>query len=161
MERLSELFKFVKGLTNSADIYNGNGGTKPVRLSDYKQALFAIEQKTAGSNTGIATITVEACDDATPSNTTAIAFDYVKNESCATADAMNARTAVTSAGFVTTANKDALYLIDVRASDLPDGYPFVRVKVNEEVNDPVLGSILIVCGDGPKAAPVTAGTVIA
>ena len=74
---------------------------------------------------------------------------------------MGARQSVTTAGFVTTANKDALYLIEVKASDLPDGYPFVRLKTVENVNDPVVGEILVILSKGPSCSADNAPTAIA
>jgi hypothetical protein len=142
-------------------MYNGSPGSDIVSLRDYQEALFVVSQKTGGTNTGVATITIEACDDVSASNTSAIAFDYFKNEAAASSDDFGARQSVAATGFATTANKDAIYMIPVKASDLPDGYPFVRLKTAEAVDDPVLGNVLVILSKGPQSDPNIAPTVIA
>lgn len=161
MNQLIEEIKVVSGLAPSSDVYAGGVATDVISLKDYQEALFIVHQKTGGSNTGVATITIDACDDVTPSNTEAIAFDYFKNEAVASSDDFGSRQSVTAAGFATTANKTAIYAIPVKASDLPDGKPFVRLSAAESVNDPVLGNVLIVLSKGPKSNPDIAPSVIA
>lgn len=161
MNQLIEEIKVVSGLAPSSDVYAGGVATDIISLKDYQEALFIVHQKTGGTNTGVATITIEACDDVSASATSAIAFDYFKNEAVASSDDFGSRQTVDTAGFATTANKTAIYAIPVKASDLPDGYPFVRLKAAESVNDPVLGDVLIILSKGPKANPDIAPTVIA
>lgn len=157
-----EGLKVIGGLAPDSDIYEGGpNSTDVVSLAEYERVVFALYQKTGGSNTGTATVTVEACDNFTPSNTTAIAFTYYKNESAGSADAFTKATATTS-GFVTTANKTSIYLVEVKASDLiASGYPNVRMKLTEAVDDIVIGSVLILAGQGPKRAVASLDTAIA
>jgi hypothetical protein len=71
-------------------------------------------------------ITVEECDDFTPTNHPAIAFHVYKEET-ASGDTLAARTDVTDAGFTTSANDNIFYVISLDASELSRGYPNVRV----------------------------------
>lgn len=160
MNRLLEKVKVVAGVAPSVDVYNANPASDVISLKDYQTAVFILRQKTAGTNTGTATITIEACDSAAAGNPEAVAFAYAKNEACP-ADAFGAWTAATTSGFVTTANKDAVYLIEVRGIDLPRGKPFVRAQLTETVNDPVAGDVIILVTDGPEAGVNVLPTAVA
>ena len=71
------------------------------------------------------TITIEECDDVTPTNSTAIAFNYQKSSAVGT-DTMNAVTVATTAGTTMVAGTLLRCFIDPDA--LSAGYPYVRVK---------------------------------
>lgn len=161
MKKLIEHFKVVAGLAPSVDRYDTSPTTICVSLRIFQRALFILRQKTAGTNTGTATITMEACSDKTGTGATAIPFDYYKNEAVATSDAYGALISATASGFVTTANKDAIYAVEVRASDLPRGKPFLRMKLTETVNDPVAGDVIVIMGEGQEGSPDDIPTAIA
>ena len=77
-------------------------------------------------------VTVEECDDTTPSNNTAIVFKYRKTSAVGT-DLTGALTAVTVAatGATMSASDDGkAFLIDVDPAALTDGYPYLRVVAN-------------------------------
>jgi hypothetical protein len=160
MEKLLEGLKVVNGLAPAADRYNTNPTTDIVSLKSFQNALFLLSQVTAGTNTGTATVTIEACSDVSGTGAEAIAFDYYRNEAADTSDDFGAKTAATTAGFTTVANKTAIYAIEVKASDLPSGKPFVRAKLTEVVNDPVTGSVTILLGQGQQGNPDTLPTAI-
>jgi len=144
--RLAELLKLVNGVAPSSDVYDSDPATDVVFFKNYDRIMFVLIQKTAGSNTGTATVTLEKCDDATPTTATAVAFTYWKNEAAATADTFTKATA-TTAGFTTTANKTAIYIVEAKASDMGDGFPACRLQLTEAVDDPVIGCVLAICGD--------------
>lgn len=137
----TEQVKPVKGLSPSADLYNGDPATDIFNMENYDKICFVLHQADGGGTTGKATITVEACDDVSATHKSAIAFKYRKMTTGAS-DVMGAVTAATASGFTTTANEDTVYFIEVSAADLPSGYPFVRMQLTESVNDPVSGSVL-------------------
>ena len=58
------------------DLFNGNPATDVVNMSQWERITFIL-QKGAGA-TGKATLTVESCDDVTPTTTAAIPFSYRK-----------------------------------------------------------------------------------
>ncbi len=142
--------KIVPAMAPSADIYADNTKTEVIDMTNYERCTFLLYQKTSTSNTGKATITVEKCDDATPSNSKAIAFNYRKNESAGTADTLGDLTAATASGFSTTANKTAVYVVEVRADQLSADYPYVRLVCTEATNDPVIGSIVAILSGAKK-----------
>jgi hypothetical protein len=73
-------------------------------------------------------VTVEECDDTTPSNSTAIAYLYQKDGAAVGTDTAGAWTAATTAGVTFTASDDDKNLrIRVDPAALTADYPYVRV----------------------------------
>jgi len=91
--------------------------------------------------TGTTVVTVEACDDFTPTTTSAIAFKYKRITS---PDTQGALQAATSSGFTTTAGSNQIYVVQVEAAMLGSDGPCVRLDCAESANDPLLGGILVV-----------------
>lgn len=130
---------FVKGLDPVADAFAGTVASDVVDVSNHGGALFLV-YKGVGT-TGTSTITVEACDDVTPSNTTAVPFYY---KAITSNDTQGAMTAAAAAGFTTTAGSSQIYAVSVDSQELASaGYKYVRLKAVEVVDSPVLGGIAI------------------
>lgn len=89
--------------------------------------------------TGTTVVTVQACDDFTPSNTVAIPFKYRTNVAT---DVWGAWTNAAAAGFTLAAGSNFMAQISVRDQALPAGYPNVRIVCTEGEDDPVLGGVL-------------------
>lgn len=144
MISLMEVAKFVKGLAPAADRWNTNPSTDIVNMALYEKVMFLVHQE--GGTTGKATLTVEACSDVSATGAEAIAFRYSVGGSGSGAggDSTGNVTTAAAAGFDTTPNVDKLYLVEVRASELPAGKQFVRLKCTESANDPVNGSVEII-----------------
>ena len=143
------------GIAPVADAFAGTTYTDIVNMEEHDTVTFVIF-KGAG-DTGTSTITVQACDDTTPSNTSAVAFRYRLTTGGSNPGAI---TTATTSGFATTAGASQLYEIEVRAEDLlSSGYSYVRLKAAEATDDAVLGGVLIVM-DNPRWAnsPTTATT---
>lgn len=141
---LTENVHFALGIAPSADIFNGDPGSDVVNMRHFEKACFIV---CAVATTGQATLTIEACDNVTPSNTEAIPFKYRKTPS-ATSDATTAVAAATAAGITTDTSATKVYYLEIEAADLPEGKPFVRLKTNEEVDAAVVGSVLIALSGG-------------
>ena len=89
--------------------------------------------------TGTATITVLSCDDTTPTNTAAVAFQY---RISTTPDTWGAWTQATTAGFALTAGSNQMYQIYVDGQKLAaNNYGYVQLKSVEVVDSPVLAGI--------------------
>jgi hypothetical protein len=130
---------FIKGLDPVADAFSGTVTSDVVDLSNHESAIFIVH-KGVGL-TGTSTITVEACDDVTPSNATAVEFF---SKSITSTDIQGNLTSRAAAGFTTTAGSSQIYVIQVNADQLaPLGRAFVRLKMVEVVDSPVLGGIAI------------------
>jgi hypothetical protein len=146
---------FVKGLDPVADAFSGTVGSDVVDVSEHGAVLFLV-YKGVGA-TGTSTITVEACDDVTPSNTTAVPFYY---KAITSTDIQGAMTAATTAGFTTTAGSSQMYAVQVSAQELASaGYKYARLKAVEVVDSPVLGGIAIALLN-PKYGGSASNTVI-
>ena len=142
-------------ITAHEDIFNGTPTTDIVSLENYTEALFIIE-KSAGA-TGTAVITVESCDDTTPTTATAVAFEY---QACTSGNTWGDRTSATSSGFTTTAGANQVYKIFIKDTDLSGTNSYVRLKATESANDPVDGAIVTVLLNPkyPQAPPKAAIT---
>ena len=131
---------YVPGLDPVADAFSGTVTSDIVDLGNAHAVTFVIV-KGVGA-TGTSTITVEACDDVAATTTSAVAFSYRK---MTTSDTWGANTWVASTGVATTAGSSQRYLIHVDADMIASsGYRYVRLKMVEVVDSPVLGSIDII-----------------
>jgi len=130
---------YVKGIDPVADAFAGTVSTDVVSLKNHETIEFTI-YKGVGA-TGTSTITVEACDDTTPTTTSAVAFRY---QTILTGDTHSDMTEVASTGFTTTAGSSQLYKVSIDAEALAvSGYEYVRLTAVEVVNSPVLGGVSI------------------
>lgn len=147
---------FVKGLDPVADAFDGTVYSDIVNLRDYSGVTFVI-YKGVGT-TGTSTITVEASDDVSASNTTAIPFRY---KAITSGDTEGALTIATASGFTTTAGSSQLYLVEVDSEELGDtGYSYARLAAVESANDPVVGAILVIMSGGRYIQDVPATAIV-
>jgi hypothetical protein len=130
-------------IPNNEDIFAGNPATDVISMSKYGQVAFQIIINANGS-VGSAVITIESCDDVTPSTTTAIAFKYW---ACTTPDVWGDMTAAESTGFTTSATANNMYWIEIDASELSGTDSFVRMQCTESVAQAVDGGIMAIAGN--------------
>jgi len=148
MSLMMHRLKFAKGIDPVADVFDN--ATVPVSdvysMRGHGRGLFVIYIGVGA--TGTQTLTVEACDDVVPTNTSAIAF---WSREILTGDTESAITRRAAAGFSTTAGSGKIVLLEVDAKDLAaSGYGFVRMKQTAEpVNSPVLGGVLFIADGAP------------
>ena len=71
-------------------------------------------------------IILQACDDFVPTNTTDIPFTLFSEETAA-GDTLAAKEAVATTGKTPSANNGIMYVIEVDASELPEGKPNLRL----------------------------------
>lgn len=137
---MENLYHVVNALVPVADAFDGTKYTDIINMKNFNHISFII-QCGAGA-VGTATITVEASDDVSASNVSAIPFIY---QACVTGDTFGARTKCAATGFATTAAANKMYKIDVDAEALnASGYGFIRLKSVEVANDPVTGGIIAI-----------------
>lgn len=154
--RWSEVNHVVKGLDAVADAFASTVTSDVVSMRNHNQCTFLVH-KGVGA-TGTSTLTVEACDDFSASNTTAVAFKY--RRCCNSADVQGALTDATTSGFATTAGSSEIYVVEVLAEDLAaTGYDKVRLKAAEVVDSAVLGGIIVILSE-PVFAQAIQPTVI-
>ncbi len=116
----------VVGLSSPADSGGAAVTSDIVNVGKYHSVDLIVYFGTITGDT--ITLTVEECDDVTPSNNTAIAFNYRESGATGSSDAFGDRTAATSSGVTVAAtDDDHIFLISIDGSELSDGYPYVRV----------------------------------
>jgi hypothetical protein len=136
-----ETSHFEMGLAPVADF----AGTDPVysdvvNLENHGAVRFIVVWGVG--TTGTIKFTVEACDDVVPTNVSAIPFRYRVMTAAGTPGAITAATAAD--GFTNTAGSDQILEIELPAENLSaSGYGYVRVKMDEVTNNPILGGILV------------------
>lgn len=119
-----------------ADAFAGTVSTDIVEVQG-EGVLFEIT-KAVGA-TGTSTITVLSCDDTTPTNSVAVAFQY---RISTTPDTWGAWTQATTAGFATTAGSNQMYQVYADAQKLAaNNYAYAKLTAVEVVDSPVLGGV--------------------
>lgn len=139
--------------TAAVDINGGAVNSDVVSMANAGHASILVGLGVTGAAT---TITVEECDNFTPSNSTAIAFSYYKEET-AGGDTLGVRTAATTAGFAASTNDGVFYVIEVDASQLTDGFPALRVVASDPSAATLLSVWFVLSGIGyPQEQNATA-----
>lgn len=137
-------YHVVNALSPAADAFAGTVVTDVINLKNWQHVSFLV-QCGAGA-VGTAVITVEACNDTTPTNTEAIPFTY---QECVSGDTFSEVKQAEASGFTTAAAANKMYKIEVDAQALAkSGYSYVRLKSVEVVDDPVAGGIIAILSGG-------------
>lgn len=132
----------ITGIDPVADAFSGTVYTDVVNMSGYAFAEFLIH-KGVGA-TGTSTVTIEACDNASGDNPVAVPFAYQEYISTTT-DLPGAVKKATTTGFALTAGSSQLYVAQVD-SQVMGGKGWVRAKLVEVVDSPVLAGVIIRLG---------------
>jgi len=128
---------FIGGIAPDADFASGTVTTDIFECLGDGAAFFIWYGTNASS--GASTLTIEACDDTTPSNSTAVAF-YYRNST--TFDTWGSWTAATTAGITVGGSADSAWWVWVDASELAaEGYGYVRAKLVESTNQEADGTV--------------------
>jgi len=144
---------WIPGIYPAADFMAGTVRTDVMKCQSAQGAEFIIFRGDATAGTETGTVTVQACDDVTPTTTAAVPFWY---RTSTTPDTWSAWTHVANTGFTMTAGDNQLYEVYVEGSELAaNGYAYVRLQIVEVVNDPVVGAVLMSIV-GPRYQPVPA-----
>lgn len=138
---LMERLKLIKGIDPVADAFDSTVHSDVVNVRDLKRVAFVIFVGVGA--TGTSTITIEACDDVVPTNTSAIPFEWQEILTGDTEAAAPAAKAAT--GVLTTAGSSKICVAEIREDQLSAlEYGYVRLTAVESVNSPVLAGILII-----------------
>lgn len=131
----------VAQLLAPADIHGGVSTTNPVSMVEYDHATVVVEIGANGTGASNPTLTVLGATDSGGATTSAIGFASYSDVS-GTGDALGARVNNTSSGLtLDLTNADTIHVLEVDAAELPDGYPYLVVKIT----DPA-GSSAVMCG---------------
>jgi dihydroorotase-like cyclic amidohydrolase len=133
---LLERLQFVKGIDPIADMNNGTVASDVIDMSAFSRIVFVVYKGVATGGTAAGTYTVLACDNTTPSNTTAVPFQYRK--------ALGALANATTTGFQSTAGSSSIDVIEVREDAVAStGYRYIELSIAETVNDPIVACVLV------------------
>ena len=101
---------------------------------------------TAGStNANAGNITIEECDNFTPTNDTAIGFTYYKEETDA-GDTLSEKQTATTTGIDVSANDNIMYVIEIDAAELTDGYPNLILKWSAPGGATLVSAVAVLSG---------------
>lgn len=154
MTKMLETLHFAKGIDPVADAFAGTVYSDVYNMEAYGRIAFVIY---AGvGTTGTSTLTVEACDDTTPTTTAAIPFWYRQITS---GDTETAPTRATTTGFTTTAGSSKIIVVEADAKDLSSNYGYIRLKAVESVDAAVLGGVLAIQSEPRYASAIKATTL--
>ena len=134
---------------------NGGKNSDVWSMENYSHATIVIQMGVTG---GTSAITLEECDNFTPDDSTAIAFDYYP-EVTAAGDVMSPVQVATSSGFTSSVNNSIFYVIEFDATNLTDGYPNMRV-VFATPGASVIASCVVLLS-GSRFASIASATAIA
>jgi hypothetical protein len=145
----TENYHVAFGKNPVADFANGTMTTDVVNTKNFDHTVFLVYWGVG--TTGTTTLTVEACDDAAATTTTAIPFRYrIVTGLINAGDTHGSLLEATASGVLTTAGSHQCYIVEVRSEELGDtGYGYIRLKGVEGTASAILGGVLILQG-GPR-----------
>jgi len=121
---------------------NGGANSDVFSMKDCSHVTIFV---TTGVVAAASTITVEECDDFTPTNSTAIAFKLAK-EITAGGDTLAALAAVAATGFAISTNNNCTYVIEVDAENLTTGYNNIRVVCSDPSASVIMSIVAVQTG---------------
>lgn len=98
------------------------------------------------TNADAGNITIEECDDFSPSNDTQIPFSYYAEETAA-GDTLGSRTAAgASTGINVSANDGITYVIEIDAEELSEGFPNLYLRWSSPGGATLVSAVAILSG---------------
>lgn len=146
---MERLYHIVNALPPIANAFAGTVSTTVINMKNWNHVSFLVQGGVGA--VGTARITVEACDNITPSNPVAIPFYY---QECIGTDAFGPIIKTTDAtGFLTAAASNKMYKVEVDGPMLASlGYGYVRLKSVEATVGAINGGVLAVLTEGRFAS---------
>lgn len=122
-----------------------------INMANYGHISIIIALGVTGAAT---TITVTTATTNTGTSAAAMAFNYY---ACTTdsSDVTGSKTAATTSGFATSTNDNIFYIIEIDASELPEGSNFINVSLSDPAAA-TFGSVIGVLSGSRYASPASA-----
>ena len=122
----------------------GGADSDVFSMENYAHATIVLQ---VGVSAAAWTATIlQACDDFTPSATVDIAFRQYEEETAA-GDTLSAAIAKAATGEAApSANNGIFYVMEIDASELPAGYPNLRLHITNGTNSVIASAIAILSG---------------
>jgi hypothetical protein len=133
----------------------GGKTTSCFSMKNYQHASIFIGIGASAAAPGA--ITVQQCTDAAGDNPTAIPFNIYKGETT-NVDTLGARTNILAAGYTPPATDNIFYVIELDASELSDGYTYVRV-VDANGSNSVIASVSALLSGARYAHTLSASAI--
>lgn len=134
----------IVGVLAPVDI---TGGVTPQAVSMKEHAHVSFLLQVGASAAAFTKILVEACTAADGTGATAIPFAlYAQETAGASHDVLGARQQIGAAGYTPSPNDGIFYVIELDASELPDGSPYVRVHLTNGSNSVIASGIAVLSG---------------
>jgi len=112
-------------------------------MRDYAHATIIVQVGVSAA--AFTKIIVNECTSFAAAGATAIAHSIYKEET-SLGDTLGARTAVAAAGTTPSANDNIFYVIELDASELSDGSPYVQLSLTNGANSVIASAIVILSG---------------
>jgi hypothetical protein len=123
-----------------ADAFSATPTLDIVNVSGYNHCTFLVWWGVGA--TGTVTFTVEASDDVSGSNVSAVEFSVRRQP---TSTNVQGALSVNATTYATTAGSSQIYIIEVDVAKLgATGYKFLKLKGVELVDSPILGGVLAI-----------------
>jgi hypothetical protein len=124
------------------DINGGAVTSDYFALKNYAHATIIL---TLGVTGAASTVTLEESDDNAGSSTTAIGFNYYKEETDS-GDTLSTKQTATTSGFATSTNDNITYLIEVDGAELSDGKPYLVLKMTDPEASTLVSAVAVLSG---------------
>lgn len=152
MSHLLSENKFISvGLAADADRYDGDLDTPFFNTALYGIITFIMMHGAGG--TGTVGVRIEEARNAAGLDLAQIDFRFrTGSEDGEGLSKLKNATAAGGFGLGPAANQ--LAIIEVLETELSEGFPFVRLELNEGVNSPVAAAVMVICGAAAYAQKV-------
>lgn len=145
-------------IASETDIFAGTFSTDVLNMEAWDSCFFLIGKGVGGVDaTGTTVLTVESCDDVTPTTTTAVAYQY---REMTTIDTWGAWQEATAAGYTTTAGDNGMIQVRINAESLSSGDNYVRLHGVEATNSAVVGWITAFLTDPRYSQEIPASAIV-
>lgn len=139
------------------DTASGLAASEIFSMENYAHATIIVQCGVTDADAG--NITVEECDGFAGANDTAIPFVYYAEET-ALGDTLSAKTAAAAAtGIDVSANDNTMYVIEIDASQLTEGYGYLCIKWSNPGGSTIASAVAILSGS--RYAGTESATAIA
>ena len=134
---------------------NGAGASSEVfSLGNYAHASIIVQLGVTGAAT---TLTIEECDNITPTTDTPIVFNYWA-EATAGGDTLAVKAAAEVGGIALSTNDGVFYVIEIDAAQLAAGYPYLQIELSDPSAATLASAVAILSGS--RYATEASGTAI-
>jgi len=130
-----------------------NGGATVSDFFSMKGYAHASIILTYGVTGAATTVTLEESDDNAGNSTTEINFNVYKEETAAGDTLGDAVAVVAATGFASSANNSIMYVIEIDASALSDGFPYLVLKITDPSAATLASAVAVLTGGRYKGSP--------